>query len=530
MNPLNDVSSFIRVAMILLGLAAATFIGLLVGESNWTALTLITSLVVLTSVTQFTVRHLVAICLALGVLDFWMAPAGFKISPMEQMGIVTAFCYLLVCWRRNFNLNAPINFTHFKSFIFFQNITLVAAVYALSHFIYNYFAPYEELAFGWRGASKAYAQTFGAFLMIVFLIRARLLFPLGQKRSITLLRVLLATLIISVIIAIVRSITIGADPDTSLSREDQADLMRVVTIPFLNAHDSVYTLRTLGPAAVLIGATFFFSRPPTLGPILPLALMTFGLIGSIFSAGRAAVIFCFGFTLIAVVRSGRGLMGLAMCGLLFVVVALLVISPTSLLKETPWHFQRSIAWLRPDMRTSATEGIQSSSDMRWRYFNFAWDQYTSGDARMILFGRSVGQMDSVDVLSFVLYNELAQMEFAVRRLATHNGLTDFLLGWGLIGYGLIIAISISCCIMLYSYLRHFRHNSHGACWLFSAATFMSFWLIYTHIGGSFVWPLAIALVLVALSQTDGLIKREQAVDEAITQPKHVPASNNAVEV
>ncbi len=481
--------------------------GFLVGESNLAPLIAISCAIVIASLSQFTVRNLIGICLALGALDFWMAPTGFKVSPMEQMGVVAAFCYMLVCWRRGFNPDAPMAFTGLKSFRFFQSVTLVAAAYAFCHFVYNYFSPYDELAFGWRGASKAYTQAFGAFLMIIFLVRARLLFPIGEKRSIILLRVFLATLIVAVIIAVVRSMTMGADPDPGLSREDQADLMRVVTIPFLNAHDSVYTLRTLGPAAVLVGATFFFSRPPRLGPVLPLALMTFGLIGSVFSAGRAAVLFCFGFALIAVVRSGRGMLGLAMCGLLSIVASLLLVAPTSLLKETPWHFQRSIAWLRPDMRTNATEGIQSSSDMRWRYFDFAWDQYSSGDARMILFGRSVGQMDSVDVLSFVLYNELAQMEFAVRRLATHNGLTDFLLGWGLVGYVLIVAMSISCCIMLFSYLRQFRHNSHGACWMFSAAAFMAFWLIYTHIGGSFVWPLAIALVLVALSQTDGLGNR-----------------------
>jgi len=96
------------------------------------------------------------------------------------------------------------------------------------------------------------------------------------------------------------------------------------------------------------------------------------------------------------------------------------------------------------------------------------------------------------------------MEFAVRRLSTHNGLTDLLLGWGLIGYLLNVAMCISCFVMLFSYLRRFRQRSHGACWIFSAAVFMAFWLVYTHIGGSFVWPLAIVFVLIAMSQTDGL--------------------------
>jgi hypothetical protein len=143
--------------------------------------------------------------------------------------------------------------------------------------------------------------------------------------------------------------------------------------------------------------------------------------------------------------------------------------------------------------------------MRWNYFKFAWEHYTSGDTRMILFGRSVGQMDGVDVMSFVLFNDLAQMEFAIRRLATHNGLTDFLLGWGLFGYLFNFLMCVACIIMTFSYSRHFKQNTHGSCWLFIAAIFLSFWLVYTHVGGAFVWPLAIVLILVGLSQTNGLL-------------------------
>jgi hypothetical protein len=141
----------------------------------------------------------------------------------------------------------------------------------------------------------------------------------------------------------------------------------------------------------------------------------------------------------------------------------------------------------------------------------------------------VGQMDSIDVLSILLANELAQMEFAVRRLATHNGLTDFLLGWGLFGYLLNVAMVIACIIMLFSYSKRFKSRSHGDCWVFSAAVFLSFWLIYTHIGGTFVWALAIVFVLVALSQTDGLRKAYSPTPEAeLQQLRQVEQSEQLV--
>ena len=504
MNTPLDPFTVIRALLMLLGLLVAMFFGILVGESNWTVLGAIGFFILVAALGQSTVRHLLAICLVLVTLDFFMAPTGFKIGPMEQIGIVAAFTWVLVCWRRNFNPAAPTAFIELRSWRFFQNTVLLAAAYAGAHFVYNMIDPYDELAFGWRGATKSYAQTFGAFVMILLLVRARLLFPINAKYSVILLRIFLLMLMVSVMIGVARAILSGPEQETGLSLEEKSEVLRLFLIPGLNAHDSVYTLRQLGPAAVLIGSMFFFSRPANLGPFLPIAITAFGFLGCLVSAGRASLAFASAFLVLVMFRTRRGPLAFGVAGVASVVVAFILVLPASVLRETPWHVQRSVGWFRPDLRTQATEGIEGSSEMRWRYFKFAWEHYASGDARMILFGRSVGQMDSVDVLSFVLYNELAQMEFAVRRLGTHNGLTDLLLGWGLIGYLLNMAMALGCIILLLSYLKWFSPSSHGACWIFSAAVFLGFWVVYTHVGGAFVWPLAIGFVLIALAQTDGL--------------------------
>jgi hypothetical protein len=504
MNTSFDSSAVIRALLMLLGLLVALFFGILIGEANWTVLVAIGAFVVVAAVAQFTVRHLLAICLVLVTLDFFMAPTGFKIGPMEQIGIVAAFAWLLVCWRRNFNPLAPIEFMELKSWRFFQNTVLVAAAYAVAHFIYNMFDPYDELAFGWRGASKAYAQTFGAFVMIVFLARARLLFPITAKGSVALLWIFLFALAVSVTIGIARAIIIGPEHETGLSIEQKSELSRLFLIPGLNAHDNMFTLRQLGPAAVLIGSIFYFSRPKGLGPFLPLTITVLGFLGALVSAGRAALVFAAALMVLAMLRARRGPLVFAVLAVLSVILAAVLTVPTSVLREAPWHIQRSVGWFRPDLRTQATEGIEGSSDMRWNHFTFALDHYRSGDARMIVFGRSVGQMDNIDVLSFALFDELAMMEFGVRRLATHNGLTDFLLGWGLIGYLLNLLMCVACIIMVFRYLKIFGSSSHGACWLFVAGVFLCFWLVYTHVGGNFIWPLSVVLLLIGLSQTDGL--------------------------
>lgn len=488
--------------------------GVLIGESNWVTMASIATVVVILSVAQFTVRNLAGICLALVTLDYWMAPTGFRIGPAEQIGIVAAFAWLLTSWRRNFNPAAPDAFKQLTSWHFFQNVVLVAAAYAIGHFVYNKIDPYDDLAFGWKGATKSYAQTFGAFLLIVLLARRRLLFPINANRSTGLLLVFFVFLLISVGIGLGRAIIIGPEMETGLSMEEQSELNRLFFIPGLNAYENIYSLRQLGPAAVLIGSCFFFCRPSNLGAFLPLAITGLGFFGSLLSAGRASVLFATTFMILCMVRSRRGTAALATGGAMVILVAIILVIPISYLKESPFSVQRSVGYIRPDLHTQATAGIGASSEWRWNYFKFAWDHYTSGDARMIIFGRSVGQMDAIDVLSFKLSNELAQMEFAVRRLSTHNGLTDLLLGWGLIGYILNMAMCISCIIMLFSYLKRFAVSSHGGCWIFSAALFLSYWIIYTHLGGGFVWPQAIVFVLIALSQTDGLQKASRPSDRA----------------
>lgn len=498
------VSLLIRSLLTVVGLAAACVVGMMVGEEQWGLLSGAAALLFLASVSHVAVRNLVAISLVLVTLDLWMRPTGFKLSPMEQVGILLMLGLVLISWQRGFNRNAPRAYLEMRPFKIFRNVVLVASLYAVVHLLYNSFDPYEELAFGWKGASKAYSQVFGVFLAVVIVASSRLLFPVDARRSKFLLVAFLISVFFSVSVGVVRAILMGPEIAMGLSYEEAVESERLFTIPIINAWDSLYTLRILGPGAVLVGCVFLFSGPPGLGAGLPVMLVGLGALGSLVSGGRAALIFSAIMIVVAMVYGKRIALACAMAGLTAITAAVLLVIPSSLLREAPWTVQRSVGLLRPDLRTQATAFIEGSSDMRWQYFLAAWRYYTAGDARLLLSGRSVGEMDSSDMLAMVLKDEKAGIEFAIRRLVTHNGLTDFLLGWGLVGYSLIMAMSISCCLMLVAYMKRFRHKSHGSCWIFIAVTMMIFWLVYTHFGGTFIWPIVIVLVLVALSQTDGL--------------------------
>jgi len=487
------------------GLAVALIVGVFVGEGKWQPLTFLGVGLVMAFSAKAIIHNLVAVCLVIATLDLSMAPTGFRLSAMEQMGIVAALCWGLVWWQRNLNPSPVLEFTKVEGYNLFQKTVLISVAYAIVHFTANAYSPYEHLAFGWRGASKTYAQVFGSFLIVVLLVKGRLLFPINAKRSKALLALFAATLTITVLLGIVRAIMIGPSLNLDFAVQQPGEMERVFLLPGLNAEDSAFTLRILGPAAVLVGSTFFLSRPATLSPTLPLYIASLGLIGSAVSGGRAALVFSGAFVVAAMIRSRKVVLAFGVGALLTIAVAALLVIPVTALKEAPHSVQRSVGWLRPDLQTAATDNIQGSTDWRWRLFLSAWEHYRTGGMRMILFGRSVGQMDSSDSLVVFITDEKANTEFAIRRVVTHNGLTDLLLGWGLIGYILVVVISISCCVMLFAYTARFTPRSHGSCWTFSAAMFLSFWLVYTHIGGSFVWPMAIVLILTALSQTDGLL-------------------------
>jgi hypothetical protein len=487
------------------GLAVALIVGVFVGEGKWQPLTILGVGLVMAFSAKAIIHNLVAVCLVIAALDLSMAPAGFRLSAMEQMGIVAAVCWGLVWWQRNLNPSPVLEFTKVAGYDLFQKTVLISVAYALIHFAANAYSPYEYLAFGWRGASKAYAQVFGAFLMVVLLIKGRLLFPINAKRSKALLALFAAALTVTVLLGVVRAIMIGPSLNLDFAVQQPGELERVFLLPGLNAEDSAFTLRILGPAAVLVGSIFFLSRPANLSPALPLYIVTLGLIGSAVSGGRAALVFSGAFVVAAMIRSRKVVLAFGVGALLTIAVAALLVIPVSALKEAPHSVQRSVGWLRPDLQTAATDNIQGSTDWRWRLFLSAWEHYRTGGVRMILFGRSVGQMDSSDSLITFITDEKANTEFAIRRVVTHNGLTDLLLGWGLVGYALVVVISLSCCVMLFAYTAKFSPRSYGSCWTFAAAMFLSFWLVYTHIGGSFVWPMAIVLILTALSQTDGLL-------------------------
>lgn len=480
----------------------AIYLGIVVADENYLLLGLITAAIFAAIAMGLAHKHLLTIGLTLAILDLWIAPLGFKTSSMEQSGIIAFSLWLLIFWRKDFNSDAPASFRKSNLYGVFTASTVIAFLYVGMHFVYNMWYPYESNAFGWKGASKAYLQAFGPLLMIVVIMASRILLPLDAKRSKTLFFVFFLAYVVSLIVKCAYLLKSGPLDGEVLSLTEKSEMSRTFYIPVLNIWDSYYTLRTAAPAATLVGATCYFCGKMPKIRLVSFLLMSLGLIGSLISGGRATLLFSLAFIAAALIHSGRKVETFIASILLAALLSILFLLPTSVLQNMPWQVQRSVAMVRSDLKTQAADSIKGSTDMREDYFLYAWNYWRSGDFRLLLTGRSVGSMEAQDIQMFQA-SDPNVIFFAIRRIATHNGLTDMLIGWGALGYLLALISWIFCFLMLNSYNTRFVAGSWGDCWVFIGKIFFAFWLIYTHIGGGFIWPLCIWLILIALAQTDG---------------------------
>ncbi len=503
-NIIKNKLGLILIAFVL-GPILAWWAGGLIVDENYITLGIIALIPIVISVINYTRKYLLEACLVVATLDLWMAPIGFKTSSFEQILLMISLAWCISFWHKKSNLNASYVHQELFSFTLFKGMTILACFYAVIHFLFNMQYPYEPLAFGFNGAIKTYLQFFGPFVLILFAFWTNMIHPQTARDSSRLLKLFLLSIVVVFLTKLLMIIRFGDILSSGgMTSNEKMQAIRSFYIPVLNIWDSTYTLRTLGPAAVLIGSIFYFNKPYRVKKNIPFLIIIIGFTGSAISGGRAVIVISTILFIIVLLRVGN-IKALILLLFSFLIALLsLMALPLSLLEKSPYHLQRSLGFLRPDLMTEATLGIKGSSNMRIDYFTYAWTYYSSGDMRLLLTGRSVGEMDSQDEKSILNYDENARLFFAIRRLATHNGLTDALLGWGLVGYIMSLGMWISCAAMLHCLNKKFIKGSHGDCWSFAAIVFYIYWIIYSHIGGSNVWMLCVCFILIALAQTDGL--------------------------
>jgi|GEM_PF-6535625 len=506
MNVSHSLPRLLVFAFTTVGILASVIFGALIGKADWLPLAMglaLCSVIFTVAVGQ---RHLVGMCLLIACLDFTIAPLGFKIGAMEQTGILTFLVWLSVFWRKQVIAAVPTACANYHVYKLFRMCVILMGCYAVLHFAFNGMFPYDEGAWGLNAASKVYAQVFGVFVMIVAILDSRI----GVKRDGYKNKTLMGFIFISLLLAIVlRSVLFFryggsiADYQDEFSNRFEANsaLNYALHIPIINLVDSPYTLRVLAPAACLVGSVFFFLpkgryRPP----ILSLSLVACGILGSLLSGGRAALVFSLVFISVGALYSRRIMFVLASAAAAVLVFATVLVVPETMIESLPYYAQRSVGWLRPDVKSDAILGIKGSTDKRLDWLKYSWDYWSKGDARLLVTGRSVGSMDAQDVAGYLNYNDSVTMWFAIKRLSTHNGFMDLVIGFGLIGYFFVMLSSILLVGLLLHHQKASRNDPQVGAWSFIAAVFLMFWIAYTHFAGSNIWSLCIWFAIIALVQ------------------------------
>jgi len=492
---------FIPFLVIVVGSLLALYLGATIGETNVFALKILIALMAMILAVIISNKYLVFIAIIIATLDLWAAPLGFKTQPLEQIIGLSGLLFIAVVWHRSKLASDPYSFEGMHSYSIFRVLTYIACVYAGLHFLYNMFFPYALQNFGIQGASKTYLQVYGGFLLIILGFHFQLFRKIEEKSSIMLFYCFCASFLCLSIIHAIGTIRYGLAPLEQLDAETVSNLRKAFHVPVLEVWNNFFTMRIMGPIASMICSVMLFFPINRKVSIISFITLLFSVGGSAASGGRASIIFSIGFIILVAFISNKKAIGIAITGALILCTSILLVLPASMIEMFPWNVQRSIALIRPNDLQAGRASILHSSQERQRWFDAAIHYWSSGDMRLLLTGHSVTSMDQRDHYAFAMRDNQARLQFGIRRLATHNVISDLLLGWGIIGYLLNISVWISCIFFLFNLRRLQSGSQMSRNWTLGAILGLSFYVAYSHLGGSWIWPICIVFTITAMAHT-----------------------------
>jgi hypothetical protein len=422
-----------------IGFILAIFVGATIANSDYLILIFVGTLIILVAYVVHFQRYTWQIALLTCYLGLSFRPAGFQFSSLELTAGLGLWVIAATIWqKRSLEKRGILNDS---SFDLLRLLLFLWIVYLAVHMLYNIKSPFRPADFALKNALKSYfAAAVPAILLLYFSRR-----PAGIRAKGNILKTVIVLMLTGVItnllITFYRILTHHdiVDPD--------ADLQTMTfLIPGINAVENFYTLRTLGPAAILFGATALSLGPATAGVSrrLSLVLLLAGSVGSILSGGRAAVatsVFLVLAMLLLTKRIAAFWMTLLVAGLLVVAVN---VSSGWLDRNAPVPVSRALQWVMVSKNKKAESSIESSSQWREELFKRAIEEWRS-NSRIFWLGRATYGYGVSDYVAMQVYGSWeAGQESSLRRGATHNLIADLLVTYGLIGcilyYCVILAI------------------------------------------------------------------------------------------
>lgn len=411
-------ANFVLVGAVLLGLLLATFLGMVVGNSEIKSLALIGVVTLAVAFAVGLYRYVWQIALALFYIGFNYRPTSFNFGSTEvACGLGFAVIAMFIWQKKSFQRPPILNQTSFR---FVERALFVWLAYVALHVIFNVKVPYLPGEFRLSNAIKSYFLLSAPLVLLFYFSKSPAGLVVRKDFFWTVTRIAFVGLLINLAIRFYELAGGGA-----------------VYIPLINVTSNGYALRGLGPLAMLVGAvgvTGPASERRTGTRFLTFwSLLGLGIVGSVLSGGRATVLYGF-LCLSGVLFWRRKVLALATVVMVGVLgLAFANFSARWINTEANPYIQRSVQWLLFQKNWETVGSLESSTNWRQELFRRSLTEWQT-DARVFWTGRATfgfGTADETAILISGGYEALIQT--ALRRGATHNLITDLLIAYGLIG-------------------------------------------------------------------------------------------------
>ena len=329
----------------------------------------------------------------------------------------------------------------------------VLLFYGALSFALNKTLPFDGGSYTTINMLKAYASTFAPVVVLFLAIRMPYTFRVGKNAISTIIWILAIGLVLNFANTI-HLFRQGYGGFSILT--DESGDVGMFYIPLINATLGVFTMRVLAPTAVIFAFAFlcqpgWFKAQALLLKVLVVSVLGMGLLGSVVSGGRAAVLLSLVYAvIIAFIYRRIILIFVAMC-LVFLVVLFANIFSKFINNDMPIFVARPLQYVMIE-RGSSMRSIENSSDYRSSLFYEALKEWRD-DSRVFLFGRSVyTPLDYTEVKKIVGDKESFLM------VNINSGTCHALLPSVLIQYGIFggVLYYLVYCMMFWYFLRSYQ--------------------------------------------------------------------------
>jgi hypothetical protein len=424
------------------GLAFAVTLGALIGRGDFGPLTKILGVVFAVAFATHLHRYLWHISLFLFFFNFIYRPTGFAITALELSCALGAAVIGITVWQKR--LAAWPDSVPHGPLALMQKLLVVWLLYVVGHIVYTVKDPFSPADFSLNNALKSYFGLTAPYALLLYFSVAPAGIHVRQKYFWRICELCLVGLLINLGIRFYENIT-GAG---------------YVFIPWINGINSIYTLRSVGPLAMLLGTVALCSAEARRFSVwsrgVSWSLVLIGTVGSVFSAGRASVVLGLGCILAALFFKRKYLLVFVALGAGFLAIITANLFADWVNNEAHPTVQRSLQWVLLKKSVEAAGSIENSSQWREELLTRTLAEWRS-HPRIFWFGRatySYSGDDETALFAFGGYEALIQT--ALRRGATHNLVGDLLIAYGIVGCVLYFGLYLAVLLFLW---RMFRCNA-----------------------------------------------------------------------